>query len=211
MKLPASSFDEFPPGTGKRTRQEKRNWLTRAGARVYARFRRAAILLPSRSGFLSPVFSAGASFWILWRPKLDSSRLGVSVSGLDTSIRETACTLERKTLSRAAPPTPSLAGPRPISARRHAPAIRPGPALWDDILWSRRVARTRLLRRPKMFDTRTAWHSRHTENRELANGYLLSLVSSDFRPSLRENILQVVTRCPHAAPATTENALPLDW
>ena len=34
----------------KRTRQEKRNQFTRAGARVSARFKRAAILLPSRSG-----------------------------------------------------------------------------------------------------------------------------------------------------------------
>ena len=42
------------------------------------------------------------------------SRLGVYVSGLGISIRETARTLERKTLSRAAPPTPTLAGLRPI-------------------------------------------------------------------------------------------------
>jgi hypothetical protein len=71
-------------------------------------------LLPSRFGSLSPVLSAGAPFCVLRLPRLHSSRLGVHVSGLGTSIRETARTLERKTLSSAAPPKSTLAGPRPI-------------------------------------------------------------------------------------------------
>ena len=50
-----------------------------------------------------------------------------------------------------------------------------------------------------MFDTRTAWHTRHFESRELAVGFLLPLFSSNFRPSLREDSLYVVTCCPHAA------------
>ena len=69
-----------------------------------------------------------------------------------------------------------------------------------DVLWSWHVARTRLLRRLKMFDTRIAWHARHSESRELADDFLLPLFSSDFRPCLREDILCVVTRCALAAP-----------
>ena len=57
----------------------------------------------------------------------------------------------------------------------------------------------RILRRLKLFDTRTAWHARHCESREQTSDFLLSLFSSGFRPSLREDILYVVTRCPHAA------------
>ena len=51
-----------------------------------------------------------------------------------------------------------------------------------------------------MFDTRIEWHAKHSESKELASGFLLPFVSSDFRPFLREDILYVVTRCPHAAP-----------
>ena len=67
-------------------------------------------------------------------------------------------------------------------------------------MWSRRVVRTRLLRRLKMLDTRTASQARHFESRELAIVFLLHIFSSNVRSSLRENILYVVTRCPHAAP-----------
>ena len=42
--------------------------------------------------------------------------------------------------------------------------------------------------------------ARHSEIREMNNGFLLFLFYSDFRRSLREDILYVVTRCPHAAP-----------
>ena len=51
-----------------------------------------------------------------------------------------------------------------------------------------------------MSGTRTAGQSRHSESREQASGFLLPLFSLGFRPSLREDILCVVTRCPHAAP-----------
>ena len=90
-----------------------------------ARFRTIPVrcaLLPSRFGSLLTVFSAGAS-------RSDFSRIGVYASGLATSIRETARTLKRKTLSRAALPTPTLAGPKPFLTRRHAPAICPCPVL----------------------------------------------------------------------------------
>ena len=46
----------------------------------------------------------------------------------------------------------------------------------------------------EMFDTKSTRHVRHFESRELANGYVLSLIFLYFRPSLREDILKVLTR-----------------
>ena len=113
-RLVSTSFR--PERAKEDTAGEAQLFYLRRRARFRAISARCA-LLPSRFESLLPFLSAGAPFWILWLPRSDSSRLGVYVSGLGTSIRETARTLEQKTLSPAAPPTPTLAGLKPILAR----------------------------------------------------------------------------------------------
>ena len=103
---------------------------TAGEARLFYSCRRACFraiparcaLLPSRFGSLSPVFSAGDPFSVRL-PRLDSSRHGVYVFGLGASIRETARTLERKTLSRAAANAYSCRAETYLERRRRAPAI----------------------------------------------------------------------------------------
>ena len=137
MELPASSFDKFSPGTGKRAHGRRSAIILFVPARAFPRDSGTLHTFTVSVRIFVVRFLRGCSVLRSLTPAngfVSAWRVRVWSRHLDSRNRAHAGA--ENALASGAANAYSCQAETYLARRRRAPAICPCPVLWDDILWS---------------------------------------------------------------------------